>query len=276
MSSSVGALRRPCVEVTSLGAPGVRHRQVADTPGDRCLTLRRRASSSRDRRPAPCFTAPVQWALLAPLEPRTREEFLGLARTREFARNEVVCHVGDPGDALHLVERGHLAVRGVMATGATATFNILSPGDYFGELALLRADHRRTATVVALETSRTLSVAGSAFMALCSRNPRLERVLSTLLADRVEALSQRLLETMYDSLDRRVYRRLVELAAAYGRDEGSVVIPLSQAQLADLVGATRPSVNLVLQRLADQGTVALGRSRIEVRDLPGLARRARH
>jgi len=218
----------------------------------------------------------VQWALLAPLEPRTREEFLGLARTREFARNEVICHVGDPGDALHLVERGHLAVRGVMATGATVTFNILSPGDYFGELALLRPDHRRTATVVALEASRTLSVAGSAFTALCSRNPRLERVLSMLLADRVEALSQRLLETMYDSLDRRVLRRLIELAATYGSDEGSVVIPLSQAQLADLVGATRPSVNMVLQRLADQATVALGRSRIEVRDLPGLARRARH
>jgi CRP/FNR family transcriptional regulator, cyclic AMP receptor protein len=100
-------------------------------------------------------------------------------------------------------------------------------------------------------------------------------VVTMLLADRVEALSQRLLETMYESLDRRVFRRLVELAATYGDSGGTVVIPLSQAQLADLVGATRPSVNQVLQRLADDGTVVLGRSRIEVRDLPGLVRRAR-
>jgi CRP-like cAMP-binding protein len=202
-----------------------------------------------------------------------RTEFLALAHPREFARNEIVCHAGDPGDALHFVERGHLAVRGTLATGATATFNILSPGDYFGELALLRPDHRRTATVVSLEASRTQSVAGSAFAALCARKPELERVVTTLLADRVEALSQRLLETMYESLDRRVCRRLVELAATYGDHDGSAVVPLSQAQLAELVGATRPSVNQVLQRLVDDGTVALGRSRIEVRDVTELTRR---
>ena len=217
----------------------------------------------------------MHWALLGPLEARSREDFLALARPRTFARNEVVCHAGDPGDALHLVEHGHLAVRGTLAGGATATFNILAPGDYFGELALLRPDSRRTATVSALEPSRTLSVAGSAFAALRARNPGVERVLSTLLADRVEALSQRLLETMYEGLDRRVFRRLVELAATYGSGERTAVIPLSQAEIADLVGATRPSVNQVLQRLVDSGLVALGRSKVEILDVPGLARRAR-
>jgi CRP/FNR family cyclic AMP-dependent transcriptional regulator len=220
------------------------------------------------------LTAPVRWPLLEPLEPRAREEFLSLARPREFARNEVVCHEGDPADALHLVEAGHFAVRGTMASGATATFTILGSGHYFGELALLRTDRRRTATVAALDPGRTLAVAGSAFEALCARNPRVERVLSTLLAARVDDLSRRLLETMYDGLDRRVHRRLVELADLYGATQGPVEIPLGQAQLADLVGATRPSVNQVLQRLVAQDVVALGRSRISVLDVPALARRA--
>jgi CRP-like cAMP-binding protein len=202
-----------------------------------------------------------------------REEFLALARRRAFARNEVVCHEGDPADSLHLVESGHLAVRSGLASGVTATFTILSSGDYFGELALLREDHRRTATVVALEPSRTLSVGASAFDALRTRNPRVERVLSVLLADRIDALSRRLLETMYESLDRRVYRRLVDLAHAYGGSASQATIPLSQAQLADLVGATRPSVNQVLQRLADQDLVRLGRARIDILDVDALARR---
>lgn len=217
----------------------------------------------------------MQWPLLAPLEPSAREQFLALARPRSFSRNEVICHAGDPADSLHLVDAGHLAVRGYLASGATATLNILTAGDYFGELALLRPDRRRTATVVALEPSRTLSVAGTAFDALRAGNPKVERVLSMLLADRVDTLSQRLLETMYDSLDRRVFRRLVELAATYGRTEGHVVIPLSQAQIADLVGATRPSINQVLQRLVDQRLVSLGRSRVEILDVSALARRAR-
>ena len=212
------------------------------------------------------------WRLLEPLRAEDREAFLALAHRRTFARDEVLCHEGDPADSLHLVERGHLAVGGTLASGATATFTVLSPGDYFGELALLRADRRRTATVTALEPSRTLAVAGTAFDRLCTHNPGIERVVSVLLADRIDILSRRLLETLYESLDRRVCRRLVDLADAYRDGDGAVVIPLSQAQVADLVGATRPPVNQVLQRLADRDVVRLSRARIEVLDPAELRR----
>jgi len=213
------------------------------------------------------------WRLLEPLRAEDRDAFLALARQRTFERNEVLCHEGDPADSLHLVEEGHLRVHGTLASGATATLTILSPGDYFGELALLRADGRRTATVTALEPSRTLAVTIAAFNRLCGTHPTIERVLATLLADRIDLLSRRLLETMYESLDRRVYRRLLELASTYQRPDGSVAIPLSQTQLADLVGATRPPVNQVLKRLSDRGVVRLGRARIEVLDLAELQRR---
>ena len=223
-----------------------------------------------------CFTGSV-WRLLEPLRDDDREAFLAVARPRTFARNEVLCHEGDPADSLHLVEQGHLAVHAGLASGATATFTVLSTGDYFGELALLRADHRRTATVTALEPSRTLAVAATAFDALCRRSPGIERIVSALLADRIDILSRRLLETMYESVDRRVYRRLFELARSYGGSDGgsdgTATIPLSQTQLANLVGATRPSVNQVLQRLAELQVVGLSRSRIEVLDLAALERR---
>ena len=220
-----------------------------------------------------CFTDSV-WRLLEPLRPADREAFLALARRRTFARDEVVCHEGDPADSLHLVESGHLAVRGGLPSGATATFTILSAGDYFGELALLRSDHRRTASVIALEGSRTLAVSATAFDALCHRNPDLERVVSVLLADRIDVLSRRLLETMYESLDRRVYRQLLELAHSYGGPDRATTIPLSQSQLAELVGAARPSVNQVLRRLVRLGVVRLGRSRIEVVDPEALRKRS--
>jgi CRP-like cAMP-binding protein len=213
------------------------------------------------------------WRLLEPLRTDEREAFLALARRCQFARNEVVSHEGDPADSLHLVEHGHLAVHGGLASGATATFTILSSGDYFGELALLRADRRRTATVTALEPSRTLAVAATAFDGLCSRNPGIERIVSAVLADRIDMLSRQLLETMYESLDRRVCRRLLELARAYGGADSTITIPLSQTQLADLVGATRPSVNQVLQRLAELQVVRLSRSRLDVLDMAALARR---
>ena len=200
---------------------------------------------------------------------------MAAARSRGFQRDEVLCHAGDPADSLHLVESGHLAVRGSLSSGATATFTILSAGDYFGELALLRRDHRRTASVVAIEPSRTMSIAGSAFQRLCAANPRVEHALSVLLADRVEKLSRRLLETMFVSLDRRLYRRLVDLATSYGVVDNRATIPLSQASLADIVGATRPSINQVLQRLVNQRLIEIRRGRIELLDVDSLAQRCR-
>ena len=96
-----------------------------------------------------------------------------------------------------------------------------------------------------------------------------------LLARRVEELSGRVVEVMYDSLDRRVHRRLHDLAELYAEEaSGPVVVPLTQELLAELVGGTRPSVNQVLQRLVAQSIVELGRGKIKVIDRSALARKA--
>lgn len=216
----------------------------------------------------------MEWPLLRSLSDAERQEFLALGRRRRFARNEVVCHEGDPADALHLVLSGHLTIRVSLASGDVATINVLGPGSSFGELALLRADGARTATVAALEASETIAVPASAFEQLCRRRPEVQRMLSVILAERVDELSRRLLEMSYVSLDRRVHRRLVELAGSYGDGTGPATVPLTQAQLADLTGGTRPTINQVLQRLVDQGIVEVGRGRIVVLDLARLERKA--
>lgn len=222
------------------------------------------------------FDSGMDWPLLAPLTDVERAQVLSAARLRRFARGEVVFHEGDPPDGLHLVSKGRLAVRSLTADGDAAMLNLLIPGSFFGELALLHSGRssRRSATVVALEAAETLSLSAAAFRQLCETHPRVEHLLTTLLAQRVEELSERLLEALYVGLDRRVYRRLVELSDVYGEEEGIATIPLTQEQLADLVGGTRPSVNQVLQKLAAQNLVELGRGRIEVLDRATLARRA--
>ncbi|WP_200958789.1 Crp/Fnr family transcriptional regulator [Nocardioides sp. Root190] len=216
----------------------------------------------------------MEWPLLRSLSDAERQDFLALGRRRRFARNEVVCHEGDPADALHLVLSGHLTIRVSLASGDVATINVLGPGSSFGELALLRADGTRTATVTALEPSETIAVPASAFHQLCRRQPEVQRMLSVILAERVDELSRRLLEMSYVGLDRRVHRRLAELAASYGDGTGPTTVPLTQVQLADLTGGTRPTINQILQRLVDQGIVEVGRGRIVVLDLPRLERKA--
>lgn len=219
----------------------------------------------------------MEWPLLSSLDDSDRQEFLALGRRRTFARNEVVCHAGDLADSLHLIMSGRLGVYVSLASGDSAMVNVLTPGAYFGELALLRADSERTATIRTLEAAETLAIRATAFHQLCRESPSVERALTVVLADRVDQLSRRLLEVTYVGFDRRLYRRLLELAQSYGDGRGDlqepIVIPLTQSQLAELSGGTRPTVNQALQRLVEQGIVSLSRGRVEVLDVSGLQTR---
>jgi CRP-like cAMP-binding protein len=219
----------------------------------------------------------VEWALLGPLPPVARARVLDAARSRRYKRGEVVFHEGDPGDSLHLVRTGRLAVRVSTETGESATLRLLRPGDAFGELSLVRPreSHRRTATVTALEPVETLVLPGTTFEKLCASDPQVVRLLTALLAERVDQLSQRLVEALYVGVERRVFRRLLELVEIYGGGHSSAVIPLTQDDLAGLAGAARPTVNQALQRLAAQGVITLRRGSIEVNDATALRRRTR-
>jgi CRP-like cAMP-binding protein len=219
----------------------------------------------------------MEWGLLASFNEADRDAIVAAARERSFARGEVLVHEGDPADSLHLVAEGRVAVTVSTPSGERATLNILSPGDYFGELSLVHraGDQRRSATVVALEPTRTLMISSTTFEALCAQHPAFDRLLVAALARRVEQLSRRLLDALYVGLDRRLCRCLVDLARVYGVDEGVATVPLTQENLADLVGGTRPTVNQILQRLSSQQIVEVQRGRVVVRDIAALQRKAR-
>jgi CRP-like cAMP-binding protein len=129
--------------------------------------------------------------------------------------------------------------------------------------------------VVALDAAETLAVPRGAFNRLRRERPEVEHLLSQLLAERVDALSRRLIETLYLGVERRVALRLVELATIYADGGGAIVVPLSQDVLADVAGATRPTVNQALKRLVAARAVELRRGRIVVPDLERLRAAAR-
>lgn len=185
-------------------------------------------------------------------------------------------HEGDPGDALHLVDKGHVAVKRSTPLGDVATLLVLGPGDVFGELAVV-APGPRNATVVALDAVETLALHGDVFDELRVTHPSIDRVLVRALVGEVRRLSARLVEALYVPADKRVFLRLSELTRIFtvpGQD-GPVLVPLTQEELAQLAGTTRPTANRVLRAAEEAGVVAVGRGRIEVLDAAGLARRSR-
>jgi CRP-like cAMP-binding protein len=216
----------------------------------------------------------MDWALLSGLSEDEQRELLLVARRRTFARNEVVFHRDDPADTMHLIARGRFAVRIVTPLGDTATLAVLSPGQTFGEVALLTEEDRRTATVLALEPGETRSLHQVDFAALRRRYPQALDVLVRALAARIDALSAQLVDALYVPADRRVLRRVAELAALYGEGrDGEVAIPLTQEDIAGLAGTSRATVNRVLRECENRGLIRLKRGRTVVLNTAALARR---
>lgn len=214
----------------------------------------------------------MHWPLLASLGEEERRELLSIARRRTFARREVVFHRDDPADTMHLVASGRFAVRIVTPLGDTATLAVVSPGDSFGEVALLTDAGRRTASVVALEPGETRSLHQLDFAALRQRHPQISDVLVRALARRVDQLSSQLIEALYVPADRRALRRVVELAQLYGESEREATIPLTQEDIAGLAGTSRATVNRVLRECEERGLLRLERGRTVVLDPEGLVR----
>ena len=170
--------------------------------------------------------------------------------------------------------RGRFAVRRSTPLGDVAILAVRGPGEAFGELALLGEATQRSATIEALEAAETYAVARSDFERLRHRRPEVADVLLALLASDVRRMNDRLLEAFYLPAERRIRRRVLEIAAMYG-DEPPITVPLTQEELAALAGTARATVNRVLRDEQARGTLELRRGRTVVLDPAGLARRAR-
>jgi CRP/FNR family transcriptional regulator, cyclic AMP receptor protein len=217
----------------------------------------------------------VEWALLAGVPDDEVRELLSVARRRRFARNEVVFHRDDPGDSLHLIQKGRFSLRVATPLGDAATIAVLGPGDSFGEMALLAEEPLRSATVTALEDAETFAVHRAEFEQLRSRHPGVDRILLRFLAGELRRVNERMLEALYVSAEKRTLRRLVELADLYRSADGEIVVTLTQESIAELAGVARPTMNSVLREEEKRGTIALERGRTRIVDLPELKRRAR-
>ncbi len=217
----------------------------------------------------------MDWSLLSPLNDGDRRELLSRARRRRFQRGDTVFHEGDPGDTLHLIERGHLAVRSSTPLGDVVMVRVIGPGGHFGEMAII-GPAPRSASLVALTDTETLSLHADIVNELRLRHPSIETMLLNALASEVKRLSAALVEALHIPADKRVLRRLLDLADVFDRhDDQTIKLPLTQDDVAELAGMTRPTANRVLRNAQDTGSIRLTRGRLEILDQTTLRSQSR-
>ncbi|MFO7960690.1 MAG: Crp/Fnr family transcriptional regulator [Nitriliruptoraceae bacterium] len=153
--------------------------------------------------------------------------------------------------------------------GRRAVLQVLHPGDVYGDIPLLcglptpfGARAASDVHVIELDAPR--------FWALLEQRPHVCRRVLFSVASRLERMQRRLLTVTAGDLTHQVSALLIDEAGTEGG-----VVPFSQTTMAELLGATRPSVNRVLKALETAGHLRLSYRRIEVLDPEGLQRALR-
>jgi len=154
---------------------------------------------------------------------------------------------------------------------------VLGPGDMVGELSVFDPGPR-TSTVTAVTGGRVAVLARADLLAWGTSRPHVAARLLQVLARRLRRTNSTIVDLMFVDVAGRMAKALLELAARFGERHGPEVwVPhgLTQAELGQLVGGSRETVNKVLAEFANRGWLRLETRTVVLLDLPRLTQRAR-
>jgi CRP/FNR family cyclic AMP-dependent transcriptional regulator len=154
-------------------------------------------------------------------------------------RGDVLFNEGDAPESLYLVVRGRLAIAITNPIDRReSVVALMEGGDLFGEMGMLD-DGPRSASARALEPTTVLAIPYSGILPMFDENPKLLWNVTRLLAQRIRVTDEALADSVFLDVTGRTAKRLLELAD--GTDE--FTLPVTQEELAGMVGASRERVN---------------------------------
>src|SRR5205814_3327015 len=197
--------------------------------------------------------------LFAALDDPTAELLATALTTRAVVRGHVVFSEGDTGDRLFIVMDGKVKISRAASDGRENLLAVLGRGEMFGELSLFDPGPR-TATASAVTECTLASLDHDDLRPLLLERPGVAVHLLQALAQRLRRTNEAMADLVFSDVPGRVASALLGLAEKFGVDEGDgvrVQHDLTQEELAQLVGASRETVNKALSEFAYRGWLRL-------------------
>ena len=208
--------------------------------------------------------------LLGVLPEEVRDSLRDHVVIRDFQRGDLLVHQGGDSTELFVVLDGRIAVVTVSTDGRQSVIAVLESGGLFGELGLFDGAPR-SADVRALTETRVAVLPYEAMRSVLESRPELLWVMLRLLAQRLRATDEALADAVFLDVPARTAKRLLELAGTHDQ----FAMPLTQEELAALVGASRERVNKALALFTKLGWLETeGRNHYRIRDRQSLEDRA--
>lgn len=197
-------------------------------------------------------------ALFGPLEADHRKAVVQEMREVTFDASQAIFARGDPGRDIYFVMTGRVRLSVLTPEGRELSFAHAEAGQIFGEIAVLDGG-MRTADATAVTKVQGLALSKAALMRLIETRPKVCEGIIKFLCNRVREADQQLEGIALYPIEVRLARFFLTAVRQKGEVKpGTKVIldlPISQSELALLIGASRPKVNAALALLEDRGAI---------------------
>ena len=208
--------------------------------------------------------------LFQALGPDDMARVVAEASRLHLQRGDVVFDEGEVADRMFVVRLGRVAISKRSPEAKESIVALMEAGDLFGEMSLFDGEHR-SAGARALEPCELVAVPYAPLTSLLERSPTLLWPMVTLLCRRLRSTDAALADSLFLDVSGRTAKRLLELAG--GHDE--FALPVTQEELAGMVGASRERVNKALAQFIRLGWLAVSDRRYRILKRDDLVRRAR-
>ena len=197
--------------------------------------------------------------------------------TVKIAKGSILFKEGDDGEHLYVIVDGKLKLGTSSGDGRENLLSILGPGEMFGELSLFDPGPR-TSTATAVTDAKLLSLGHEKVIPWLKQNPEVSLQLLTRLSQRLRRTNEAVGDLVFSDVPGRVAKALIDLGDRFGKTtpEGLLVNhDLTQEELAQLVGASRETVNKALADFAGRGWLKLDGRSVLIADVDRLSKRSR-
>jgi CRP/FNR family cyclic AMP-dependent transcriptional regulator len=195
----------------------------------------------------------------------------------DFPPGHLIFAEGEPGDLLYIIISGKVKIGRRCHDGRENLLSIMGPSDMFGELSIFDPGPR-TSSATTITEVRAALMDRDALRAWIAVRPEIADRLLRVLARRLRRTNSNLTDLIFIDVPGRVAKKLLGLAQRFGTREGGamrVTHDLTQEELAQLVGASRETVNKALSDFAQRGWIQMEGKSLLICDSEGLAMRAR-
>jgi CRP/FNR family transcriptional regulator, cyclic AMP receptor protein len=214
-------------------------------------------------------------SLFAGIDPGGLAYLAGHAVRRSFERGRTIFREGEEGDSLYVIAEGGVKVWVSSGDGSEMVLATLRSPDAFGELSAVDGEGR-SASATALEPTVLLSLDRATLLDAVHRHPGVADGMLRGLGGLARRITEQASDLVFLDLAGRVAKLLVTLAERDGKADGDRVVlalPVTQTELAEMVGGSRQSVNQILKSFEARGYLAVHGREVEILQLDALRRR---